>query len=250
MAMKAPAAGAAVRSPKPTGPTRKTSRASAGKTAVGMPKIIASRSIANVDRIRRLERTNWIPSRIAARPPRAGPPRGGIGRILTSMYRENRYVATSAANAPPAPTVPSSTPATIGPITDPRLKVSWPRAIAARRRVAGTSRGIAEVRAGQSIADRPDATNATRKRAGSDTSRWTEIRVRATLVRARPSCVKIRTRRRSTASAMAPPPSEKSSSGMSWTRVSAATAVSDPVPTKTTYGNATRVMTEPMVLTA
>ena len=72
MAMKAPAAGAAVRSPKPTGPTRKTSRASAGKTAVGMPKIIASRSIANVDRIRRLERTNWMPSRIAARPPRAG----------------------------------------------------------------------------------------------------------------------------------------------------------------------------------
>ena len=50
---KAPAAGAAAISPKPAAPVSNTDSASTGKSDVGMPKIIALRSITNEPRIAR-----------------------------------------------------------------------------------------------------------------------------------------------------------------------------------------------------
>ena len=66
----APTPGAAAIRPTPAGPTPKTSRASAGKSDVGIPKIIATRSIAKVDRMTRRRAANRRPSRIAVRPGR------------------------------------------------------------------------------------------------------------------------------------------------------------------------------------
>ncbi len=55
--MNAPTAGAAAISPNPAAPVPKTSRARTGKSAVGIPKIIASRSITKLPRIARRWRT-------------------------------------------------------------------------------------------------------------------------------------------------------------------------------------------------
>ena len=52
-ATNAPAAGAAAISPSPAGPVPNTSRASTGKSEVGIPKIIALRSMTNEPRIAR-----------------------------------------------------------------------------------------------------------------------------------------------------------------------------------------------------
>ena len=54
---KAPTPGAAAIRPRPIAPVPKTSRASAGKRTVGIPKTIAARSIANVERTSRRPRT-------------------------------------------------------------------------------------------------------------------------------------------------------------------------------------------------
>ena len=90
-----PAAGAALSRPTPIGPAWKTSRARTGKRACGMPKIIALRSIANVDRMIRRPRTNRRPSAMAARPGRAPAVTGGIGRSAISAAMNTANVTTS-----------------------------------------------------------------------------------------------------------------------------------------------------------
>ena len=67
--------------PEPGAPVWKTSRARTGKSDVGMPKIIALRSITNEPRIARRRRAKRRPSRIASRPGRVTAPIGGSGRI-------------------------------------------------------------------------------------------------------------------------------------------------------------------------
>ena len=89
------------------------------------------------------------------------------------------------------------------------LNTSWLRPIAAGSRSMGTSRGIADARAGWSIAPSPAATNATAKMAAIGGAGVSAITASARLQAASPSCVTMSSRRRSTASATAPPPSAK-----------------------------------------
>ena len=77
----APTAGAAASRPTPMAPAPNTVNPSAGNKLVGMPKTIAAKSIAKVDRINGLERAKRRPSRTADRPGRAAPPSGGNGPI-------------------------------------------------------------------------------------------------------------------------------------------------------------------------
>ena len=80
----APAAGAAVRNPSPSGPVLKTSSARIGNSASGIPKIMALRSMTKVERMTGTRRTKRNPSRTAPRPGRATSPSGGSGRISSS----------------------------------------------------------------------------------------------------------------------------------------------------------------------
>jgi hypothetical protein len=65
-----------------------TSRARTGNSDIGIPKIIALRSITNEPRIARRRRTNRRPSRTASRPGRVTSPRGGSGRIVSSAMND------------------------------------------------------------------------------------------------------------------------------------------------------------------
>jgi hypothetical protein len=98
-------------------------------------------------------------------------------------------------------------------------------------RSGGTSRGIAEERAGWSTADRPAAKNATTNNARIDGSPDRASRTSARLHAASPAWVAISNRRRSRTSASEPPPSAKRRIGMSWKSVNAAIARVDPVRT-------------------
>ena len=93
----APAAGAAARRPNPAGPVRKTSSARTGKSAVGIPKIIASRSMTKLPRMARRSRTYRSPSRIAASPGRETAPSGGSGRIASRAASAATKLTTSTA---------------------------------------------------------------------------------------------------------------------------------------------------------
>ena len=92
----APTAGAAAIRPSPAGPTLNTSSASAGNSEVGMPKIIALRSMTNVERITRRARTKLRPSRIADSPGRVTAPSGGSGAIAAIPASDAVNVSTSA----------------------------------------------------------------------------------------------------------------------------------------------------------
>lgn len=92
-----PTAGAAASSPNPAGPILKTSSVRTGKSDVGIPKIIASRSMTRLPRIARRCRANRSPSAIAARPGRVTLPSGGSGRIANSAVRVAANVTASTA---------------------------------------------------------------------------------------------------------------------------------------------------------
>jgi hypothetical protein len=129
----------------------------------------------------------------------------------------------------PSPTVAIRIPASVGPTTDAIWKFNWLRASAAGNRSRATSRGTADDRAGWSSEPIDAATKATAKRRGSGTLGWNARIARAALLLIIPSWVTRSIRRRSTASAIAPPPSEKTRMGTSWTRISPAIARVDPV---------------------
>ena len=83
--------------PSPAGPTRKTSRARTGNSEVGIPKIIASRSMTNVARMTRRFIANLRPSRMAVSPGRITPPSGGSGASSHTATIEAPNVRTSTA---------------------------------------------------------------------------------------------------------------------------------------------------------
>ena len=226
-----PTAGAAASSPNPAGPVLNTSSARTGKSEVGIPKIIALRSITKLPRIARRCRANRSPSAIAASPGRAASSSGGSGRMATRAVSEAANVATSTAYAPATPTVAISSPPTAGPTIEAVWKLSWLSAMAAGRRSAGTSRAIDDERVGWSTAPRPAARNATANRAGSGGFPLSASTVSVRLQTASPDWVSISSRRRSTASASDPAPSANSRMGTSWKSVSAPIASVDPVRT-------------------
>ena len=78
------------------GPTLKTSRASTGKRAVGIPKIIATRSIAKVDRMTRCvgRETQALDDRVDPRPGRPGRP-AAAGRSRAAPPSEAAKLTTS-----------------------------------------------------------------------------------------------------------------------------------------------------------
>ncbi len=81
-----------------------------------MPKIIATRSIANVDCSSRWRRTWPKPSRIAATPPASEVScSGGIGRIARAAPNSAAYVTRSTPYAHEGDVAAISTPATAGP---------------------------------------------------------------------------------------------------------------------------------------
>ena len=128
----------------PPAPSWNTSSASTGKSEVGIPKIIALRSITKLPRMARRCRANRSPSAIAASPGRATPPSGGSGRIANRAVSVAMKLTTSTAYAPAMPTVAMSSPPTAGPTIDAVWKLSWLSAMAAGSRSGGTSRGIAD----------------------------------------------------------------------------------------------------------
>ncbi len=221
----APRAGAAFSSPTPIGPARNTSRASAGNSAFGIPKIIAFRSIAKVDSRTRRWRTNRRPSAMAAIIPCLAPaPSGGIGLSDVIAVMKTANVTTSRAYAPETPIVARTTPPIAGPTIEPAFRLTWFSAIAAGSRCAGTRRATAEERAGQSIAEKDAATNAMANNRASGGLAWSDTMASTRLESASPVWVTSRSFRRSNASAREPPPSEKRSNGTSWTSERPATA--------------------------
>ena len=84
--IKAPTEGAANSRPTISGPRSNCVNASTGNSAAGMPKIMATRSITNVDATSRFVCTNANPSLTAAQPsaPSASWLAGGIGRIIAA----------------------------------------------------------------------------------------------------------------------------------------------------------------------
>ena len=122
-------------------------------------------------------------------------------------------------------------PPTAGPTIEAIWKFSWLSAMADGRRSAGTSRGIADERAGWSTADSPAARNATANSAGSGGEPLSARTTSARLHPAMPAWVAISSLRRSTASASDPAPSANSRIGTSWNSVSAAIARVEPVRT-------------------
>jgi hypothetical protein len=237
----APIAGAAARRPSPAGPTRNTSRARTGKSDVGIPKIMASRSMTKVASITRRSIANRNPSRIAARPGRVVPPSGGSGAILHTAKIDAANDRTSTPYAAGRPATAIRTPPTAGPTTDAAWKFSWLRAIAAGRRSGGTSRGMDEERAGWSNVPSVEATNATMKMAISGGLGTSARATKARLQAANPSCVINSRRRRSTASTIEPAPTTNTRIGTSWTAVSAAIARVEWVRIQTWKGKARRV---------
>ena len=103
--------------------------------------------------------------------------------------------------------------------------------MAAGSRSGGTSRGIADERAGWSSEARPAATNATANRATSGGAGWSEPGREGRAAGHQPHLGDGSSRRRSTASATEPAPSEKMRIGTSWNSVSAAIASVEPVRT-------------------
>ena len=100
--MNAPTAGAANRSPTTSGPRWNCVMARNVNRACGIPKIIAMRSITNVDWINRFRRTNANPSLTAAQPVALpGSRSGGIGCIRYAAKNSAPYVARSIAYAVP-----------------------------------------------------------------------------------------------------------------------------------------------------
>ena len=168
---------------------------------------------------------------MAASPGRVTAPSGGSGWMARSATNDATNDTRSTAYAPARPTVAMRIPPTAGPTIEAIWKFSWLSAMADGRRSAGTSRGIADDRAGWSTADSPAATNATANSAsiGGDpvSARATSARLHAAM----PAWVAINNRRRSTASASDPAPSANSRIGTSWKSVSAAIARVEPVRT-------------------
>ncbi len=161
----APAAGAAASSPNPAAPVPKTSRARTGKSEVGIPKIIALRSMTKVPRIARRERAKRRPSRMASSPGRTTTPMGGSGWMARSATNDAMNDVRSTMYAPAMPIVAMRSPPMAGPTIEASWKLSWLSAMADGSRSGGTRRGMAEERAGWSTADSPAATNATTNRA-------------------------------------------------------------------------------------
>ena len=137
--------------------------------------------------------------------------------MSNSATRLPRNVATSKAKAAATPDVAMITPAKSGPTTATVWPLSQLTAIAAGSRSRGTSRGSADARAGMSTAPMPAAMNATTYRAQIGGFGWLASSARHRLEAARRTCVAMSSRRRSTASATAPPPSENTRIGTSWT---------------------------------
>src|ERR1035437_10096812 len=143
-----------------------------------------------------------------------------MGAIKRSAARLATKVAASRAKAVATPATAMRMPAKMGPATDTVCPPSELTAMAAGRRSRGTRRGTADERAGWSTAPTPAATNATTYRAQTDGCGWAAITASARLQPASSIWVTMRRRRRSTASAMAPPARAKTTIGASWTRAS------------------------------
>src|SRR6266516_3202689 len=141
------------------------------------------------------------------------------------------------------------TPPTAGPTIEAVCRLSWLSAIAAGSRSAGTRRGIADDRAGWSIEARLAARKATPKIAGNDGGEPSARTASARLQNAIPTEVTRMSRRRSTASATAPAPSDNARMGTSWTAARKPTVTVDWVSTYTWNGSAIRVIWLPIELT-
>ena len=118
-----------------------------------MPKIIAIRSITNVDEINRFAVTKAKPSLTAAQPAaESGSCSGGIGRIRKAARNSAPYVTRSSPYARAKPNRTISTPATAGPTMFTVCQRTWFRVSADGISSVPTSRGVIAERAGSSIA--------------------------------------------------------------------------------------------------
>ena len=233
------------------GRSSKTSRARTGKSEVGIPKIIALRSIDEraEDRPSLAGEAQALADRVEARAAMTAPS-GGSGLIASRATNEAMNDTRSTAYAPASPTVAIRIPPTAGPTIEAIWKLSWLRAIAAGRRSGGHEardrrrprRLVDGAEAGRDERDREQGRD--RRRPGQREQDQGEAAGGQPGLGQAAAAGAGRRRRRAS-----PPPSAKRRIGMSWKRVSAAIASVEPVRTKTWYGSAIRVIWLPMPLT-
>ena len=121
-------------------------------SACGIPKIIAMRSITNVDWIKRFRRTNANPSLTAAHPVALpGSRSGGIGCIRKAAKKSAPYVTRSIAYAAPKPNFAIRRPPTAEPTIPTVCQSTWLSATADGMSALPTSRGVIAERVGASI---------------------------------------------------------------------------------------------------
>ena len=136
-------------------------------------------------------------------------------------------------------------PATAGPATWPVWIRIWPSAAAAGSCSRRIRFGSAAVRVGRSIPERPAASAVSTNSGQSAGLSRSALSARPTLVAASATWVTMRSLRRSTESAMAPPANESTTSGPSETKPTMPTSNDEPVILKTWYGTATTVSWRP-----
>ena len=120
-------------------------------SACGIPKIIAIRSITNVDWIKRFRRTNANPSLTAAHPVALpGSRSGGIGCIKNAARKRAPYVTRSIAYAAPKPNFAIRSPPTAEPTIPTVCHSTWLSATADGMSALPTSRGVIAERVGVS----------------------------------------------------------------------------------------------------
>ena len=201
----------------------------AGKSAIGIPKIIAFTSTSMKPSTTGCVRTYRKPSAIERRLGRTASASGSIAGSATMLASPTTNVTRSNAYVAVSPIVPMRIPASAGPPTDanePEMLSSTSAAVSLsgadepRRDRAHAADAEAEERRGE---EREDEARPLR---GLGTAAFTR---RPTPVTAIPTCVQRSSRRRSTASASAPPSSVSVTSGTSSTNESAATASVEPV---------------------
>ena len=157
--MIAPAAGAARRAPKPSGPDLKMSLAKIGNSAVGLPSTTANRS------------SRMAPSTTFWRPMKATPlnmvfrskgsRRGGArSTAMASITTAADSQSTAHAANASAGSMASSTPPSAGPATTAACAAELDAAIARGRAVAGTMLVSTDCRLGCSKARPAPTTNA------------------------------------------------------------------------------------------
>ncbi len=226
---RAPAASALYIAPAACSPPWNTWSASGANSDRGMPNTIATMSTTKVMSSTLRVRRKRSPSTTLASPARRPPPSGAIaGRDSTAAIEAAKDTASSP-YAAPKPNAPMRKPASSGPPAKPTLNSTCRSAFPAGSSSLGSSRGTKADRAGESSANRP-AWAATI--AYSSQTCWEPARACASRTVDSPACAVVvasTSRRRSTASATAPPYRPRTTSGTRPARPTRPTAAAERV---------------------